>query len=73
MMIDSIGASLAAFGQAEARLTRAVKLVAEGSLDADSLAAAAQLIAEAKQQQAVAGVTLRVGLEQQRRAVDILA
>ncbi len=72
-MIDSIGSSLAAFGQAEARLNRAVKLVAEGGLDADTMAAAAQLFAQAQLQQATAGVTLRTELEQRRRAVDILA
>lgn len=72
-MIDSIGSSLAAFGQAEARLNRAVKLVAEGGLDADAMAAAAQLFAQAQLQQATAGVTLRTELEQRRRAVDILA
>ncbi len=73
MNINAVSASLAAFGQAEARLIQAAKLVANGGLDADSLAAAAQLFAQAQQQQAVAGVTLRSSLEQQRRAVDILA
>lgn len=71
-MIDSIGSSLAAFSQAEARLTKAVKLVAEGGLDADAMAAA-QLFAQAQLQQATAGVSLRTELEQRRRAVDILA
>ncbi len=72
-MIDSIGSSLTAFSQAEARLTKAVKLVAEGGLDADAMAAAAQLFAQAQLQQATVGVSLRTELEQRRRAVDILA
>lgn len=72
-MIDSIGSSLAAFNQAEARLVKAVEIVSEGGLNADALAAAAQLIAQAQQQQATAGVTLRAELDQKRRTVDILA
>ncbi|MBX3455011.1 hypothetical protein [Ferrovibrio sp.] len=70
---DGFGTSLAALRQADARFTGAIKLVAEGGTDADALAAAAQLLAQAQQQQAAAGITLRTELDQQRMAVNILA
>lgn len=70
---DAFGTSLAALRQADTRFTGAIKLVAEGGSNADTLAAAAQLLAQAQQQQAAAGITLRTELDQQRMTVNILA
>jgi len=70
---DAFGTSLAALRQADARFTGAIKLVAEGGSNADTLAAAAQLLAQAQQQQAAAGITLRTERDQQRMTVNILA
>lgn len=69
----AVSHAMAGLRQAEAARLTALKAVGSGSLDPDTMAQAAAILAGAQGQGSASLLALQAGLDQQRTFIDILA